>query len=157
MTVEIMAMLDRLEDAIAQATKVPLTGKVLLDPDDLLGLIDEMRELLPQEIRDANRVARDREAILTEAREQAETTVREAQTLAARLTAEHSVAQEAQRQADELIDQAKRVAREIRQNALEWADELFGRVQPDLEKVAVDTQKAVLAVRKAREELRQQL
>jgi len=150
-------MLDRLEDAIAQATKVPLTGKVLLDPDELLSLMDEMRELLPQEIRDANRVARDREAILTEARDQAESTVREAQALAARLTAEHSVAQEAQKQADELIDQAKRVAREIRQNALEWADELFGRVQPDLEKVAADTQKAVLAVRKAREELGQQL
>jgi cell division septum initiation protein DivIVA len=157
MTVEIMAMLDRLEDAIAQATKVPLTGKVLLDPDELLSLMDEMRELLPQEIRDANRVARDREAILTEARDQAESTVREAQALAARLTAEHSVAQEAQKQADELIDQAKRVAREIRQNAMEWADELFGRVQPDLEKVAADTQKAVLAVRKAREELGQQL
>jgi len=150
-------MLDRLEDAIAQATKVPLTGKVLLDPDELLSLMDEMRELLPQEIRDANRVARDREAILTEAREQAETSVREAQALAARLTAEHSVSQEAQRQADELIDQAKRVAREIRQNALEWADELFGRVQPDLEKVAADTQRTALAVRKAREELRQQL
>ncbi|MDF2630400.1 MAG: hypothetical protein K0R39_4231 [Symbiobacteriaceae bacterium] len=150
-------MLDRLEDAIAQATKVPLTGKVLLDPDELLSLMDEMRELLPQEIRDANRVARDREAILTEARDQAESTVREAQALAARLTAEHSVAQEAQKAADELIDQAKRVAREIRQNALEWADELFGRVQPDLEKVAADTQKAVMAVRKAREELGQQL
>jgi len=150
-------MLDRLEDAIAQATKVPLTGRVLLDPDELLGLVDEMRELLPQEIRDANRVARDRDAILSEAREQAETTVREAQSLAARLTAEHSVAQEAQKQAEELIDQAKRVAREIRQNALEWADELFGRVQPDLEKIAVDTQKTVMAVRKAREELQQQL
>ncbi|HYF95631.1 MAG TPA: hypothetical protein VD969_25740 [Symbiobacteriaceae bacterium] len=154
---EIMTMLDRLEDAIAQATKVPLTGRVLLDPDELLGLVDEMRELLPQEIRDANRVARDRDAILSEAREQAETTVREAQSLAARLTAEHSVAQEAQKQAEELIDQAKRVAREIRQNALEWADELFGRVQPDLEKIAVDTQKTVMAVRKAREELQQQL
>lgn len=150
-------MLDRLEDVLAQATKVPLTGKVLLDPDDLLSLVDEMRELLPQEIRDANRVARDRENILGEAREVAETTVREAQSLAARLTAEHSVSQEAQRQAEELIDQAKRVAREIRQNALEWADELFGRVQPDLEKVAGDTQRAVMAVRKAREELRHQL
>jgi vacuolar-type H+-ATPase subunit H len=128
-----------------------------MDPDELLSLIDEMRELLPQEIRDANRVARDREAILSEAREQAEAAVREANALAARLTNESSVTQEAQKQADELIDQAKRVAREIRQNALEWADELFGRVQPDLEKVAADTQKAVLAVRKAREELRQQL
>jgi len=155
--VEIMAQLDRLEDAISQATKVPLTGKVLIDPEDFLSLIDEMRELLPQEIRDANRVARDREHILSEAREQAESTVREAQSLAQRLTAESAVTRDAQAQADALIDQAKRVAREIRQNALEWADELFARVQPDLERIAAETQKAALAVRKAREELEQQL
>jgi cell division septum initiation protein DivIVA len=152
-----MAMLDRLEELIAQATKVPLTGKVLVDPDELLALVDEMRELLPQEIRDANRVAREREAILSEAREQAEITVREAQALAAKLTSESAVAKEAQAQADELIDQAKRVAREIRQNALEWADDLFSRVQPDLERLASESQKAAAAIRKAREELRQQL
>jgi cell division septum initiation protein DivIVA len=155
--VEIMVLLDRLEELIGQATKVPLTGKVLLDPDEVLGLVDEMREMLPQEIRDANRVARDRETIMTDAREQAEAMVREAQSVASRLTSDSAVTREAQVQADELIDQAKRVAREIRQNALEWADELFQRVQPDLERVAADTQKAVAAVRKAREELQQEL
>jgi cell division septum initiation protein DivIVA len=154
---EIMALIDRLEEMISQATKVPLTGKILMDPDELLALVDEMRELIPQEIREANRIARDREAILRESRELAEQTVREAQALAARLTSEAAVAQEAQTQADELIDQAKRVAREIRQNALEWADELFARTQPDLERLAADTQRAVLAIRKAREELRNQL
>jgi cell division septum initiation protein DivIVA len=152
-----MALLERLEELATQATKVPLTGKVLVDPDEVLAIVDEMRDMLPQEIRDANRVSRDREAIIGEAREQAEATVREAQAMATRLTSEAAVTKEAQEQADELIDQAKRVAREIRQNALEWADDLFARVSPDLERIANDTQKAALAVRKAREELRQQL
>jgi cell division septum initiation protein DivIVA len=152
-----MALLERLEELATQATKVPLTGKVLVDPDEVLAIVDEMRDMLPQEIRDANRVSRDREAIIGEAREQAEATVREAQAMATRLTSETAVTKEAQEQADELIDQAKRVAREIRQNALEWADDLFARVSPDLERIANDTQKAAVAVRKAREELRQQL
>ncbi len=154
---EMMAVLDRLEELITQATKVPLTSKVLIDPDEALALIDEMRDLLPQEVREANRVARDREAILAQAREQAEATVREAQAMASQLTSEAAVTKEAQSQADELIDQAKRVAREIRLNALEWADELFSRVQPDLEKVAEQSARAAGAIRKAREELRQQL
>lgn len=154
---EIMALIDRLEEMISQATKVPLTGKVLLDPDELLALVDDMREMVPQEIRDANRIARDRESILQESRERAEQVVREAQALAAQMTSEAAVTKEAQSQADEIIDQAKRVAREIRQNALEWADELFARTQPDLERIAADTQKAAMAVRKAREELQNQL
>jgi len=155
--VEILAVLDRLEETISQSTKVPLTGKVLSDPDELLALLDEMRDLIPKEIREANRIARDREAIINQAREQAETTVREAQAHALQMTSEAAVTHEAQTQADELIDQAKRVAREIRQNALEWADELFGRVQPDLERLAADSQRAALAIRKAREELQHQL
>lgn len=154
---EIMVLLDRLEELAGQATRVPLTGKILLDPDDFLALVDEMRELLPREIRDANRVAREREAILQEAREQAEATVREAQALAAKLTGDSAVTKEAQQQADELIDQAKRVAREIRQNALEWADDLFARIHPELEKYALESQKALAALQKAREELREQL
>lgn len=154
---EMMGLLDRMEEIITGSTRVPLTGKVLVDPDEVLALLDEMRELLPQEIRDANRVARDRDSILTEARERAEATVRDAQALAAQLTGESTITKEAQGQADELIDQAKRVAREIRQNALEWADELFARFQPDLERVSQESQKAALSIRKAREELRQQL
>lgn len=154
---EIMTLLDRLEESVTQATKVPLTGKVLLDPDEVLALVDEMREMIPKEIREANRIARDREAILTQAREHAEATLREAQAHAAHMTSEAAVTREAQEQADELIDQAKRVAREIRQNALEWADELFGRVQPDLERLAADSGRSAAAIRKAREELRQQL
>jgi len=153
----IMALIDRLEEMVTQATKVPLTGKVLLDPDELLALVDEMRELIPQEIREANRIARDREAILRESREQAEQTIREAQALASKLTSEAAVTKEAQQQADELIDQAKRVAREIRQNALEWADELFARAQPQIEALAAETERAANAIRKAREELRNQL
>lgn len=154
---EIMALLDRLEELFSQATKVPLTGKVLIDPDEFLAVLDEMREAMPQEIREANRVARDREAIIAEAREQAESVIREAQATAAQLTGETAVTREAQAQADELIDQAKRVAREIRQNALEWADDLFAGVQPELERLAADSQKAAQAVRKAREELNEQL
>ncbi|MGE5674992.1 MAG: hypothetical protein ACM3XM_14145 [Mycobacterium leprae] len=154
---EIMALLDRLEELITQATKVPLTGKILVDPDEALAVVDEMRDSLPQEIRESNRVARDREAILQAARDQAEAAVREAQEQALRLIAESAVTREAEMQANELIDQAKRVARDIRQNALEWADELFARVQPEMEHVAAESQKAALTLRKAREELSQQL
>lgn len=154
---EIMSLIDRLEELITQATKVPLTGKIIVDPDELLAVVDEMRDLLPQEIREANRVAREREQILTEAREKAEATMRDAHSVATQLTAESVVTKEAQSQADQLIDQAKRVAREIRQNALEWADDLFARVQPELERVSAESTKAAAAIRKAREELNQQL
>lgn len=154
---DLMGLLDRLEEILGTATKVPLMNKVLVDADEALAVIDDMREMLPQEIREANRVSRDREAILIEAREHAELTMRQAKAKAQELISESVITQEAQQQANELIDQAKRVAREIRQNALQWADDLFERVQPELEQIAVESQRSAQAIRKAREELRQQL
>jgi cell division septum initiation protein DivIVA len=155
--VEIIDLLDRLEDLINNATKVPLTAKVMLDPEEAYALIDAMREAIPEQIREASRIAQQRDEILHEAKVWAEAKVREAQQMAAQLTSESTVTREAETQANEVIDQAKRVAREIRQNALAWADNLFARVQPELEKLAQESTKAAAAIKRAREELQQEL
>lgn len=154
---EIMDLIDRLEDVVNHATKVPLTSKVMVDPEEFYALIDALREAIPDEIREASRIAQQREEILNEAKAWAEAKMREAHTKASQLTAESVVTKEAETQANEVIDQAKRVAREIRQNALSWADDLFARVQPELEKLAQESSRSAAVIRKAREELQQEL
>lgn len=154
---EIMDLIDRLEDVVNHATKVPLTSKVMVDPEEFYALIDALREAIPDEIREAGRIAQQREEILNEAKAWAEAKMREAHSKASQLTAESTVTKEAETQANEVIDQAKRVAREIRQNALSWADDLFARVQPELEKLAQESSRSAAVIRKAREELQQEL
>jgi cell division septum initiation protein DivIVA len=155
--VEINDLIDRLEDVVNGATKVPLTSRVMLDPEEIYALIDALRETIPDEIREAGRIAHQREEILQEAKAWAEAKMREAQAKASQLTSDSTVTKEAEGQANEVIDQAKRVAREIRQNALAWADDLFARVQPELEKLAQESTRSAAVIRKAREELQQEL
>lgn len=143
---DIFALLDRLEELIASATRVPLTGRVMVDPDQLLAVVDEMREVLPEEIRQAGRVAEDRERILEEARQEAEAMVRDAKAYASQLTDESAVAREAQEKAEEMIEHAKRVAREIRAGALDYADDVLQKVEQSLER-------AYQTVKKSREDL----
>jgi len=145
--VEIFALLDQLEEAIQNGTRVPLTGKVMLDPEELLALLDQIREALPEELRTAARIAAERDRILQAAREEAETTVREAKNYAAQLADETAVAREAQLKAEETLEQAKRVAREIRLGALEYAEQVLTKVEENLAK-------AIETVRLSREELR---
>lgn len=146
---EIKELLDRLEETLTQATRVPLTGKVMVEADELLAVIDEMREALPQEIREAGRVARDREQLLTDARSEAAATVEEARAHAAKLLSEHTLTQEAQQQAEEVIDNSKRIARQIYVNALQRVDELFESLEPDLTKAREDLQKTYAELEKA--------
>lgn len=143
---DIFSLLDRLEDVIQNATRVPLTGKVMVDPEEVLGILERLRDALPEEIRAASRIADERERILATARAEAEAIVQEAKGYVAHLTDETAVAREARVRAEETIEQAKRVAREIRAGALEYAREVLARVEQNLEK-ACDT------VRQGREAL----
>ncbi len=146
MAVDIFALLDRLEDLLANATRVPLTGKVMVDPDEALAVVDEMRELLPEEIRQAGRVTEEKERILEAARAEAEALVRDAKVYAGQLTDESAIARDAQEKAEEAIEQAKRVAREIRAGALDYAEDVLHKVEQSLER-------AYTTVKKSREEL----
>lgn len=126
---ELIELLAQLEEAVDAAPRVPLTGKALIDPEELFALIEELRATLPSDLSEAARWRQEREATLAEAREEAEALVREARAFAAQLTDETAIAREAQARADEIIDQSKRVAREIRVGAREYADEVLRNLE----------------------------
>jgi cell division septum initiation protein DivIVA len=155
---EIMTLLDKIEETLANSPRVPLTGKILIDPEEVLALLDEMRSVMPEEIRAAQRVVHDSERILGEAKAQSDALIREARAYAMQIAGEHQITQEAQKQAQEMlekatkqshemIDQAKRVAREIRTGAREYADDLLAKVEKNLAT-------ALQAIQGARQELR---
>ncbi len=132
-TIGLLELVQRLLALAESAPTVPLTGKVLLDRDDLLALLEALREAIPVEVEQAARLSQLREQILSDSRDEAEAVVREARSFAAQLTDETAIAREAQARADEVIDQSKRVAREIRLGARAYADELLARLEASFE------------------------
>lgn len=155
---EIMALLDRIEEIVSSSARVPLTGKVLLDPDEVFALLDDARQHLPEELREAQRVVLDGDRILAEARNQAEALVREAKLYAGQVANDHAITHEAgkhaqdlldqaTKQSNEMIDQAKRVAREIRLGARQYADDMLAKVEQNLSA-------ALSAVQGGRQELK---
>ncbi len=132
-TIGLLELVQRLLALAESAPTVPLTGKVLLDRDDLLALLEALREAIPVEVEQAARLSQQREQILSDSRDEAEAVVREARSFAAQLTDETAIAREAQARADEVIDQSKRVAREIRLGARAYADELLARLEASFE------------------------
>lgn len=132
-TIGLLELVQRLLALAESAPTVPLTGKVLLDRDDLFALLEALREAIPVEVEQAARLSQQREQILSDSRDEAEAVVREARSFAAQLTDETAIAREAQARADEVIDQSKRVAREIRLGARAYADELLARLEASFE------------------------
>lgn len=126
---KVLELLDLLEEEIESGGSLPLTGKKLLDPDKLLDIVDELREALPGEIRQAEILKQERERILEDAQKDAATLVAETQARMTRMVNEHEITQQAYQQSQEIISTSESNAQEIRSGAIAYADDILNELQ----------------------------
>jgi len=142
---EFLALLDVLEDMVENAAKVPFSNKCVLDRDDLLDIIRELRERLPEDIKQAKWITEERQKILADAQRDANYILKEAENRFQALVDEHEITKRATAQANEIIENSKKKAREIRLGTREYVDSILA----DLERILAEKLKAVQEDRKS--------
>lgn len=130
----LLLVVERLEALVAEAGHLPLTNRLLLDGDRLFELLDELRRTIPPAVEEAERIVRERDRILREAREKADEIVREARQYGEQLTRESSITQRAEENAARIEAEAKALAREIREAARRYADDVLAKVEANLDR-----------------------
>jgi vacuolar-type H+-ATPase subunit H len=116
------ARLQQLEDIIKEAKSMPLSASVLVNREELLEIVNGMKESLPEEIKQARWVVKDREELLSKARRDAEALVEKARGEQSHMLAEETVVQEAQDEAERILSEARAQARQIRLEAEDYVD-----------------------------------
>src|SRR5947208_14141392 len=82
---DLAARIQQLEEMIREAKSMPLSSSALLNRAELLEVLAEMRDSLPEEIKQARWVVKDREELLVKARREADGLVDKARAEPARL------------------------------------------------------------------------
>ncbi|KYZ77347.1 ATPase [Anaerosporomusa subterranea] len=141
-------ILDDLETLLQSSTHIPFSNRLVVEEDELCHLIDALREALPNEIMEANRILSERNRIMDDVQKEAQTIVEQAQTYVSKLTEENSITQQAQDQSNLIIEEAREKAREYEEQAVSYAQEVFAYLEANLDKVSE-------AVREGRERMRQ--
>lgn len=118
-------ILDEIENLVVEARRVPFTNKCVIEDDDLVRLIDDLRNALPQEIQDASRLMQDRQTILNDAKHEANKIIDQAKAYAKKLTDEHEIVRQAQVQANEVMEKTLQNANDLKSDSLRYADEVF--------------------------------
>ena len=98
-----MDVIERLDDLAAiveEAKAMPLSASCLVNRAEVLGLIDEIREMLPTALSHAELVLRDRQSVLEGGRAEANAIIDSAHEEQRRLVSQHEVYLEAIREAD---------------------------------------------------------
>ena len=126
-------LIDELYDMVEKAWNLPLSrGRAMLDVEEVKEILDEIREALPQEIRQAKAIVADRSQIISDARREAETIVRVAEERARTLVNQDEIVRQAQQKANEMLAQAQARFREMRKASNEYIEDLMKRADEGL-------------------------
>ena len=129
---DLQYLIDRLETMVTGAKRVPISNRLMLDEQELADLIDQMRVVLPEEVRAARKVLRERDSIISEAQQQADDVLKTAHEQAEMLLDEQGLLAEAQARANQFMEQVERDAQDRIQGADEYARQVLTQLQEQL-------------------------
>jgi vacuolar-type H+-ATPase subunit H len=139
--------IDRLEYVIAHSRQIPLTRTVVVDQEEVLACIDELRLSLPDEIKQARWTLQEQQRLLSEAQAEAARTVSKAGERAQTMIGQHDLVKRAEKQADAMLKEAILKADETRRAADRYAWEVMQNLETQLLRTVATVKKGVEALR----------
>jgi cell division septum initiation protein DivIVA len=153
--VDILYLLDQLEEVLGAGSRLPLTSRTLVDEQEILDILDQIRVSIPDELTAARRLTQDRDQVMAEAQAEAERVLREADAQALHRVADHSLVRAAELRAADIEDRAIHQAAEVRREADAYAHRVLQKLREQIAQVGqtVDRGLAELENREVRDEL----
>jgi hypothetical protein len=142
-------VIDKLEAYIKDGTALPLKYRVLSE-ERLVEFIEKMRSTLPEEVGRAKLIAKDKDRVLREAQERAQSIVSEASTAHAALIDEHEIVRQAKRSAEIVLRDAEEKAQRIAAGADAYAAHVLAELEGRLSTALGSVKKGVEALSSAR-------
>jgi cell division septum initiation protein DivIVA len=133
--VDLSARLLQLEEMVRDAKSMPLSSSALLNRDEVLELIDQMKDALPDEVKQARWIVKDREELLAKARRDAEAMVEQAREEQLRLASHEAVVQKANEEAERIVQEAGDDARRLRLEAEDYVDAKLAQLESQLQRI----------------------
>lgn len=139
--------IDRLEYLIAHSRQIPLTRTVVIDQEEALACVDDLRLSLPDEIKQARWTLQEQQRLLSEAQAEAARTVSKAGERAQTMIGQHDLAKRAEKQAEAILREASLKAEETRRAADRYAWEVMQNLETQLMRTISIVKKGVETLR----------
>jgi len=127
-------LLRRVADIIASARPMPLSSSVMINREEVLELLEQAIERLPDELRAARWLLKEREDFLAKTRRDADDILDEARARAERMVQRTEVVKAAELRARQTIDAADDEARRLRLECEDYCDQKLASFEIVLER-----------------------
>jgi len=124
-----------LYDLIQDARALPLAAdKCIVERDRVLDMLDEVIAQLPAELKQSRTIVESRNELISQARREAETIMRQAQEQAKQMITKEAIYAEAKRRSEELVNQTQNRIVQIRKAGNEYMDDALRRTEETMAK-----------------------
>lgn len=129
---KVLDLIDELEKLIESGNTLPFSSKSLIAPEDALDIIDEIRQEIPREVQEAQDIVANKNQILVDAQNEADTMVQNAQKQLKQMINESEIIKQATKEAEEILENAQNTAKEIRVGTHHYTDKILYNLQVQL-------------------------
>lgn len=130
---EIFTLLETIEEILENSRKIPFLHKYIVDKDEILNVVKEIRLKLPDELKQAKWVKEERTRIIQEAQKEAEDIVKEAENRIIAMIDEHEITRKAYDEKQRILDTASDMAKEMSEGTKEYADNILAEIEETIE------------------------
>jgi cell division septum initiation protein DivIVA len=131
---DVEQMLRRLHDVVASARPMPLSTSVMVNRDEVLDLLDETIERLPDELRAARWLLKEREEYLAKVKREGEDILDQARTRAERMVQRTEIVKASEARARKIVDAATDEAARLRNEVEDFCDQKLASFEIVLER-----------------------
>lgn len=149
-----LELLDELEDIIDKGASVPFSGRCILERDELLDVLQELKLKLPEDLKQAKWIKEERQRILQEAQAEADEIIKTVEKKAVSMVDENEITKQAIAQGKQIVERANAEAQAIADSAYNYSDNLLETVEKVVLGSMKEMEQCVAIVRNNRSELR---
>ena len=129
---EVLSLLEIMEEMLENSSPVPFSKKIMVEKEQIVEIINEIRQKLPDELKQAKWVKEERQRILLDAQKEANDIIREAENKIISMIDEHEITKKAYEQKAEIIDAAESYSKELVTATKDHADSILADLESSL-------------------------
>ncbi|MDO4287683.1 MAG: hypothetical protein Q4C55_00710 [Eubacterium sp.] len=132
---KVLELLTELEELVEKGNTLPFSSKALVSPEEIMEIIDEIRGELPKELSEAREIVKEKKKILVQAESDAERIRGEAEKKLKEMIDTNEITRTATAQAEQIMQNAQNVAKEIRIGTQHYSDKILYNLQVQLKEL----------------------
>ncbi len=130
----VQELLDEAIDLVARSRPLPMSTTVKVNRDDLLDILEQARDELPEEVRAAQWLLKEKEEFLAGARSERDDIIKQGSEQVSRMVERQEVMRVAEERARQIVEDARAESRQMRRQVEDYCDQKLASFEIILEK-----------------------